>query len=90
MSDMLIMESNIQVIYINISYHNNVLQLFKYTFVHFQAISTTVDREVQTLPKIKDNKCIQSIIEEEQLNQPQPEIKSEKVLDDFLLKNVPK
>jgi len=44
---------------------------------------------MQTIPKIKDNKCIQSIIEEEQINQPQPQFKSEKVLDDFLLKNVP-
>jgi len=44
---------------------------------------------MQTIPKIKDNKCIQSIIEEEQINQPQPIMKTDKALDDFLLKNVP-
>jgi len=44
---------------------------------------------MQTIPKIKDNKCIQSVIEEELINQPQPKIKIDKVLDDFLFKNVP-
>ncbi|XP_029341056.1 uncharacterized protein LOC100570031 [Acyrthosiphon pisum] len=56
---------------------------------NIQAKSKTVNREMQTIPKIKDNKCIQSIIEEEQINQPQPIMKTAKVLDDFLLKNVP-
>jgi len=44
---------------------------------------------MQTIPKLKDNKCIQSIIEKELIDQPQPKIKSEKILDDFLLKNTP-
>jgi len=44
---------------------------------------------MQTILKLKNNKCIQSTIEEELINQSQPKIKSAKVLDDFLLKNTP-
>lgn len=44
---------------------------------------------MQTILRLKNNKCIQSTIEEELINQSQPKIKSAKVLDDFLLKNTP-
>jgi len=44
---------------------------------------------MQTILKLKNNKCIQSTIEEELINQSQPKMKSVKVLDDFLLKNTP-
>ncbi|CAH1731757.1 unnamed protein product [Aphis gossypii] len=56
---------------------------------NIQAKSKTVNREMQTILKLQNNKCIQSTIEEELINQSQPKIKSAKVLDDFLLKNTP-
>lgn len=49
-----------------------------------------VNREMQTIPRIKDNKCIQSVAEEEEMFQFQPLTKSDTVLDDFLEKHVPK
>lgn len=50
----------------------------------------TVDREMQTIPRIKDNKCIQSVVVEEEMFQLQPLAYSEKALDDFFEKHVPK
>jgi len=49
-----------------------------------------VNKEIQTIPRIKDNKCIQSVAVEEEMFQFQPLIKSDKALDDFLEKHVPK
>lgn len=49
-----------------------------------------VHREMQTTPRIKDNKCIQSVAVEEEMFQLQPLTKPDKALDDFLKKHVPK
>jgi len=49
-----------------------------------------VNREMQTIPRIKDNKCIQSVAVEEEMFQLQPLTKSDKALNDFLEKHVPK
>lgn len=49
-----------------------------------------VDTGVQTIPKMHDNKCIQSVAVEEEMFQLQPFTDSNKALDDFLAKHVPK
>lgn len=49
-----------------------------------------IDREIQTIPRIKDNKCIQSVIVEEEMFQLQPLTKRDKALDNFLERHVPK
>ncbi|XP_060848211.1 dynein axonemal intermediate chain 3-like isoform X2 [Rhopalosiphum padi] len=54
-----------------------------------QAVRQMVNREMQTIPRIKYNKCIQSVAVEEDMFQLQPQITSEKALDDFLNKHVP-
>uniref|UniRef100_A0A2S2R2B2 WD repeat-containing protein 63 n=1 Tax=Sipha flava TaxID=143950 RepID=A0A2S2R2B2_9HEMI len=54
-----------------------------------QATRKMVNREMQTIPRIKDNKCIQSVAVEEEMFQFQPLTKSDKALDDFLDKHVP-
>lgn len=49
-----------------------------------------VTREMQTIPRIKDNKCIQSVAIEEEMFQPQLSTKPDKALDEFLNNHVPK
>lgn len=49
-----------------------------------------VNREMQTIPRIKESKCIQSVAVEEEMFQLQPLTKSDKALNDFLEKHVPK
>lgn len=51
-----------------------------------------VDREMQTIPRFQDNKCIQSMVDEEKIElfQLKPLTKSDQALDDFLEKHVPK
>jgi len=49
-----------------------------------------INTEMQTIPRIKYNKCIQSVAVEEEMFQLQPLNTSEKALDDFLSKHVPK
>jgi len=49
-----------------------------------------INREMQTIPRIKYNKCIQSVAVEEDMFQLQTQITSEKALDEFLSKHVPK
>lgn len=49
-----------------------------------------VNKEMQTIPRIKNNKCIQSVAVEEEMFQLQPLAKSDKALDDFFKKHVPK
>lgn len=48
------------------------------------------NKEMQTIPRIKDNKCIQSIAVEEEMFQLKPLTAPNKALDDFLEKHVPK
>ncbi|XP_025202203.1 uncharacterized protein LOC112599497 [Melanaphis sacchari] len=54
-----------------------------------QAVRQMVNKEMQTIPRIKYNKCIQSVAVEEDMFQLQPKMTSEKALDDFLSKHVP-
>lgn len=49
-----------------------------------------VVKEMQTIPKIKNNKCIQSVATDEDMFQSQPLTTQNRALDDFLEKHVPK
>jgi len=53
-------------------------------------IGKMVNRECQTIPKISANKCIQSVAVKEEMFQLQPITESNKVLDEFFEKHVPK
>lgn len=59
-------------------------------YLILKAIEQTIDREMQTIPKIKDNKCIQVVAVNEEMFQLQELTEPNKVLNDFLEKHVPK
>lgn len=86
-SDMLTIDSSVQVTLKTICFLFYSLSI---PYLILKAIQQTIDREMQTIPRIKDNKCIQVVAEKEEMFQSQNLTDSNKELNDFLEKHVPK
>ncbi|XP_050532358.1 dynein axonemal intermediate chain 3-like [Daktulosphaira vitifoliae] len=57
--------------------------------VAVQSVNEMISKDMQTIPRIKDNKCIQSVVIEEDIFQPQLLTQPNKNLEEFLKIHVP-